>query len=104
MIDNYFLNITFQVDFTLDPNCVVDNKCMKKSLSSTYSNVRSMYYKNYLRFSEEEVRANVPPDLTQDKDGLCDLYETGKWTVNLVNTKMLIIFNTTIYILIYSLL
>nr|XP_023892499.1 uncharacterized protein LOC112004476 isoform X1 [Quercus suber]POE60737.1 hypothetical protein CFP56_53398 [Quercus suber] len=86
-------------DFTLDPNRVEDKKCMEISLSSSYNNVRSNYYKEYLTFSKEEVRANVPPDLTQDKwDALCDLYETTTWKVNLVHTKMLIIFNTSIFL------
>ena len=72
--------------------------CMEISLSSCYNNVRSNYYKEYLAFSKEEVRANVPPDLTQDKwDALCDLYETTSWKVNLVHTRMLIIFNTSIF-------
>jgi len=48
----------------LDLNHVKDKKCIEISLSSTYSNVRSNYYKDYLKFSKEEVRANVPPDLT----------------------------------------
>ncbi|XP_030946574.1 uncharacterized protein LOC115971041 isoform X2 [Quercus lobata] len=67
-------------DFTLDSNRVEDKMCMEISLSSCYNNVRSNYYKEYLPFSKEEVRANVPPDLTQDKwDALCDLYETTSW-------------------------
>ena len=55
------------VDFTLDPNRVEDKKCMEISLSSSYNNVRSNYYKEYLTFSKEEVRANISLDLTQDK-------------------------------------
>ncbi|KAK9990211.1 hypothetical protein SO802_025196 [Lithocarpus litseifolius] len=72
MLKNFFV-----ADCTLDPNCVEDKKCMEISLSCSYNNVWSNYYKEYLTFSKEEVRANVPPDLTQDKwDALCDLYET----------------------------
>ena len=82
----------------MDPNRIEDKKCMEISLSSSYNNVRSKYYKEYLPFSKEEVRVNVPPDLTQDKwDALCDLYETTTWKVNLVHTKMLIIFNMSIF-------
>ncbi|XP_065623369.1 uncharacterized protein LOC112030114 isoform X2 [Quercus suber] len=67
-------------DFTLDPKRIKDKKCMEISLSTTYDNVRSNYFKEYLKFSKEEVRSNVPLDLTQDKwDALCDLYETTTW-------------------------
>ncbi|XP_075656462.1 uncharacterized protein LOC142626510 [Castanea sativa] len=67
-------------DFMLDPNRVEDKKCMEISLSTTHNNVWSNYYKEYLKFGKEEVRANVPSDLTQDKwDALCDLYETTTW-------------------------
>ncbi|KAK9997327.1 hypothetical protein SO802_022013 [Lithocarpus litseifolius] len=74
---------TRRANFTLDPNRVEDKMCMEISLSNTYNNCRSNYYKEYLKFSKEEVRANVPPDLTQDNwNALCDLYETNKWKVN----------------------
>ena len=82
----------------LDPNRVKDKKYIEISLSSTYSNVHSNHYKDYLKFSKEEVRTNVPPDLTYNKwDTLCDLYETDKWAINLINTKILITFNTSIF-------
>ena len=70
---------------------------MKKSLASTYGNVRSTYYKKYLKFSKEKVRANAPEYLKQDKwESLCDLYKTKGWEVNILKTKMLIILNTNI--------